>query len=295
MNILVTNNTFSFTGGSETYAYAVIAELVRQGHNVDAFTTGPVTMIGEEIRKLGVQIFYKTVPRKNYDFVIGSHTSTFEHLDQYIGKKIQTCHGIFPALEQPYRGIEHVAISKEVHDHIKTKGMTSTIIHNGVDCERFKPTKELNTKMKKILSLSHDQSVNQLLEQACRVAGIEFEWQNKYINPMINIEDKIQDADLVVTLGRGAYESMAAGRPVLIYDKRGYSGLPAVGDGILTLDNIDKALENNCSGRATKKEFTIASMVEEFKKYNPELGDQMRTYALENFNIETNMKKYLEL
>lgn len=295
MKILVTNNTYSFTGGSETYAYAVIAELKRKGHDVTAFTMGPCTMVAEKIREIGVPILYQTKPKDEYDLVIGSHTSTFEHLQHLTCKQIQTCHGIYPALEQPFKGVEHVAISKEVSDHIKSKGMKSTIIHNGVDCERFKPINSIRKRLTKVLSLSHDQAVNQQLHQACNMAGIKFEWQNKYINPMFNIEDKIQDADLVVTLGRGAYESMAAGRPVFIYDRRGYSGLPAIGDGLLTLDTIDKSLENNCSGRATKKSFTTKQIVEEFMKYNSSLGEQMREYALEHFNIDKNMDKYLSI
>jgi len=295
MKILVTNNTFSFTGGSETYAYSVIRELVSRGHEVDAFTTGPCTMIAGEIAKLGVKVYFKVVPEKEYDLIIGSHTSTFKHLEHFTCKKIQTCHGIYPELEQPYPGVEHVAISKEVYDHVLSKGYKAHLIHNGVNCERFSPRVPIREKLTKVLSLSHDQSVNDMLSKACSKLGVEFEWHNKYINPMFNIEDKILEADLIVTLGRGAYESMAAGRNVFVFDKRGYSGLPAIGDGILFKHNIDKSLENNCSGRATKREFTIDDIVNELRKYHKDNGRIMRDYALENFNIETQIDEYLSI
>lgn len=295
MRILVTNNTFSFTGGSETYAYAVIRELVSRGHDVDAFTTGPCTMIAGEIAKLGVKIYFKVVPDKEYDLIIGSHTSTFKHLEHFKCKKIQTCHGIYPDLEQPYPGVQHVAISKEVQHHLTYKGYESTLIHNGVNCDRFAPRVPIRKDLTKVLSLSHDQGVNSMLDEACKKLGVDFEWHNKYINPMFNIEDKIQEADLVVTLGRGAYESMAAGRNVLIFDKRGYSGLPAIGDGLLTMSNIEKSLEHNCSGRATKKEFTVDDIVNELRKYHKDNGKMMREYALKNFNIEHQIDKYLSI
>ena len=173
--------------------------------------------------------------------------------------------------------------------------MESTIIHNGVDVDRFSPIKPINTKLKKVFSLAHDQGVNQLTANACAKAGIEFEWHNKYINPIFDIEKKIQEADLVVTLGRGAYESMACGRPVFILDNRGYSGQGMVGDGLLTADTIDKSLENNCSGRAFKKRFTEAMVLEEFAKYDSSLGDYFRDYALKNFNMDIQLEKYLAI
>ena len=295
MKFIVSNNTFSFTGGSETYAYCLIHALKRHGYEVDAFTKGRITMVGDEIKKLGVNI-YTTPPHKEYDIALASHLSTTKYVYQVAKTSIQTCHGIYPALEQPDPNVTNlVAISKEVHNHIKGKGMESTIIHNGVDVDRFSPIKPINTKLKKVLSLAHDQGVNQLLQAACTKAGIEFEWHNKYINPIFDIESKIQQADLVVTLGRGAYESMACGRPVLILDNRGYSGQGMVGDGILTPEIMDISLENNCSGRAFKKSFHVDSVIAEFEKYNSALGDFSRDYALKNFNMDIQLEKYIAI
>jgi len=295
MKILVSNNTFSFTGGSETYAYCVIATLKKHGYDVDAFTTGPVTMVGDEVKKLGVKIF-TTKLNRGYDVALSSHLSTTQYTHQVANKSIQTCHGIYPELEQPDPNVTNlVAISQEVQTHIKSKGMESTIIHNGVDCDRFIPIKPINKKLKKVFSLAHDQGVNQLIANACAKVGVEFEWHNKYINPIFDIEKKIQEADLVVTLGRGAYESMACGRPVFILDNRGYSGQGMVGDGLLTPDTIDKSLENNCSGRALKLRFDEQMVLDEFAKYDDTLGDYFRDYALKNFNMDIQIEKYLGL
>ena len=295
MKFIVSNNTFSFTGGSETYAYCLIHALKRHGYDVDAFTTGPITMVGDEIKKLGVNI-YTNLPHKEYDIALASHLSTTKYMHQVAKTSIQTCHGIYPDLEQPDPNITKlVAISKEVYNHISAKNMCSVVIHNGVDCERFKPITTINNKLKKVFSLAHDQNVNKLIANVCKRIGVEFTWHNKYINPTFNIESKIQEADLVVTLGRGAYESMACGRPVLVLDNRGYSGQGMVGDGMLTSENIDKSLENNCSGRALKKKFNEAILIEELQKYNCELGEFSREYALDKFDINKQLSKYIEL
>ena len=295
MKILVSNNTFSFTGGSETYAYCLIHTIKKHGYDVDGFTTGPCSMVADEIKKLGVQIHTSQLPT-GFDVALSSHLSTTKYTLQVADKVIQTCHGIYPELEQPDNNVQYlVGISKEVQTHITNLGKESTLIHNGVDCDRFIPIKPINKKLKKVLSLAHDQGVNKLLQDACNKAGIEFEWHNKYINPIFDIESKIQHADLIVTLGRGAYEAMACGKLVFVLDNRGYSGQGMVGDGILTPDTIDKSLENNCSGRAFKRTFNIDSVVQEFEKYDSNLVEYFREYALKNFNMDIQLEKYLSL
>ena len=294
MKIVVSNNTLALQGGSESYAYCVIAALKKRGHDVDAFTTGPTIGTGDRIKELGVRLLTDRLYK--YDVAFSSHLSTTKWTHQQADISIQTCHGIYPDLEQPDPNVTKlVSISKEVQNHISNKGMESTMIHNGLDCERFKPIKPINNKLKKVFSLAHDQGVNRLIATVCQRAGIEFEWHNKFINPIFDIETKMLEADLVVTLGRGAYESMACGRAVIILDKRNYSKQGMIGDGILTPDIIDKSLENNCSGRALKRIFNEELLLDEFKKYDSGLGDFGREYALENFNIDIQIEKYLSL
>jgi len=94
-----------------------------------------------------------------------------------------------------------------------------------------------------------------------------------------------------VSLGRGAYEAMACGRNVLVFDSRHYMGL--LGDGFLTEENLEEAKRCNCSGRAFGKKFDVQSLIKEMKKYNPEQGDFNREHALENMNIQKQVERYL--
>jgi len=299
MNILVSNHTFGdIPGGSETYAYTFIKELVRQGHRVNAFCTRPVGKMAKLVNKLGVPVHRARPHKKEYDAIFASHTSTIKLLKQagVKGFYVQTCHGIYPELEQPYPGMDaYVAITKEVQDHLKRKGLNSIIIHNGVDCETFKPEKPINDSLKRVLSLCHSDEANNMVRIACKMAGIEYVEHNKYKNPVFNLHKAINEVDIVITLGRGAYESLACGRSVVIFDKRAYVGSRALGDGIIKSNNVDNYLINNCSGRYSNRDYTPELLVKEFEQYSKNLGSFGREYALKNLNIEHQVKKYLSL
>jgi hypothetical protein len=299
MNILVSNHTFGdIPGGSETYAYCIINELVKQGHRVGAFCTRPVGKMAKLVNKLGVPVHRARPFKKEYDLILASHTSTIKLLKRYgvKGFYVQTCHGIYPELEQPCPGMDaYAAITQEVKDHLMKKGYESTIIHNGVDCNLYKPASKINNKLTSVLSLCHSDDANNMVKIACRMTGVKYVEHNKYKNPVFNLHKTINEVDLVVTLGRGAYESLACGRSVVIFDKRAYVGSRSLGDGIIQKNNIDDYIINNCSGRYSNKDFTAESLAIEFSKYNSELGNFGREYAVSKLNIETQVHKYIAL
>lgn len=296
MNILVTNNTFGHIGGSETYAYTFIEELKKRNFNVDAMPGMTINgKIGEMVRGLGVDI--NPQPKhNNYDAVLGSHTSTMIKVKHLSCPIVQTCHGVYVEPEQPspYANI-YVSISDEVKNHLKNKGYESTIIYNGVNLDRFKPTKKINKELKVVLSLSQSQSLNNTLKRVCDSLGLQFKYRNKYSNPIFNIENEINEADLVVTLGRGAYESMACGRPVLVLDQRPYVSKSPIGDGMVTIDNINELMKYNCSGRLTNTVYSDQMIINEFKKYDHTIGEFLRVFAERELDIKKQVDKYLNL
>jgi glycosyltransferase involved in cell wall biosynthesis len=295
MDILVGNNTLANLGGSETYAYAFILELIKLGHNVEAFTGTNLGLVANKLKDLGVNCNI-TPSKKEYDVIFTSHTSTIYKIKNIEGLKIQTCHGVYHPLERPGNFIDkYVSISKEVYDSLITHNLNSTIIYNGIDCDRFKPVKTINNKLTKVLSLSQSEEVNSLIRKACEKLGITFIAHNKFINPVFNIEDVINEVDLVVSLGRGTYEAMACGRPVLILDKRPYINKPPIGDGLITPENIDLFIQNNCSGRYSNNVYNIDDIINEFLKYEVSLGQFSRNFALKELNIQTQVQKYLSL
>lgn len=297
MKILVANHHMKQLGGSETFTYTLIGELVHTGHNVDLFTFHP-GMISDKVEEdFGVRINQVCIPYNFYDLVLASHNTTIKYIYDSVNYDflIQTCHGIYPSLEQPSSHADkYVSISKEVHDYLfKSCGYESYVIWNGIDCKRFNPINPIRKKLKNILSLAQFDKANEKLTEASQILGVNFTIRNKFNNPIWNIEDEINKADLVVSLGRGAYEAMACGRAVLIYDSRNYS--KDYTDGMITPYNAAKVMENNCSGRSFRLSPSVDELVDEIKKYHFWFGDYLHTFALFNLNIKYQVKKYLNI
>lgn len=257
--------------GSKTWIDTMKKELELLGHNVTLYT--PNTNILD----------------MKFDLAIINHNSCLKQLTYLPCKKIFTSHGILPALEQPIKGADiYISVSEEVQQHLRELGYESTVIRNGIDCEIYKSTKPTNTTLKNVLFSSHYQgSALPIIKQACNELGLNLTIIGKG-NEVSNAIDYINDADLVIGLGRTAYESMACERNVIIYD---YNGA----DGFVTPETILDYRKNNCSGRYNKKFLSV----EEFKAmlfmYDNSLGKQLRNYILDNNNITQTVKQYLSL
>lgn len=289
INILLANNHLQKTGATENYTYDLALELKKQGHNVEyfAFDLGEVSDLME-----AEGIHYMT--KKKYDLILANHTSTVEHLHTH-GYIIQTCHAIAPALEQPSKyADEHVSVTQEVKEHVASAGYESKVIHNGVDCERFAPIRPINEKLTSVLSLCQSDEINVFLAECCEAYGVKFHTCNKHTDYVWKIEELINQADLVVGIGRSLYDAMACGRCVISYDNHGYMN-EALGDGYLTSDNFFESITRNCSGRVFRKKFTQEEFIAELQKYNPADGEWARECALEHLNISKVAESYLNL
>lgn len=286
-SILVANNHLERLGGSETFTYALIESLVELGYDVEYFTFSKGIVSNKIEKKLGIRFMTK----KNYDLILANHNTCVRYLSVY-GKIIQTCHGIYPKLEQPSKYADgYVAISNEVQDYLEIKGFKAKVILNGINCERFYPKIPINTKLKKVLSLCQSETANKMLSDVCVDMNIEFTTLNKYVNGIWNVENEMNQADLVVGLGRSAYEAMACGRAVLIFDNRPY--FTSYSDGYVKKEMLQESLYNNCSGRRFKKVFDSEDLKKSFLKYDSEDGTYLRQFALENLNIKSQIKEYL--
>ena len=289
MRILVATNHLNSLGGTETYTYALIAELKSRNFEVQYFTFQK-GLVSDKIEK-DLDVNFMSYGR--YDLILANHNTCVNELYSK-GSIIQTCHGIYPKLEQPSpRADFYVAISKEVKNHLRKLGYLSIVILNGVDCTRFSLKNEPDTNLKKILSLSQSVEVNKLLKKISKENNWELQTINKFEDKIWEIELVINDVDLVIGLGRSAFEAMACGRPVVIYDHRPYS--EPYGDGYLTKEKLDESIKNNCSGRRFKKNFSEEKLREEIKKYSAEDGKDLRAYAHLNLNIQTKPEQYFRV
>lgn len=287
MNILVANHHLERVGGTETFTFTIIEELLRRGNNVEYFTF----FKGEVSERIEKDLNVSFMSKDKYDLILANHNTCVRFLSSK-GKIIQTCHGIFPRVEQPSKYADaYVAISEEVSTHLRKLNYDSTIIHNGINCDRYKPFKKTEKKLTNILSLTHSREANRKIEDACLALNLNFKKHNKYKNPVWDLENLINEADLVVGLGRSVYEAMSCGRAVVVFDDRSYFN--SYSDGYMTPERTDLCIKNNCSGRYSKKEFNTDDLIRTFSKYDSKDGELLREYALENLNIRHQVDKYL--
>ena len=215
-SILVATNHLETLGGSETYTYALAEELKNQRFKVDYFTFQKGTVSDQLEKKLNVQF----MQQKKYDLILANHYTCVNHLHKR-GFVLQTCHGIYPELEQPSpRAHGYVAISQEVKEYLRKKNLESKVILNGINTDRYKSTRPLHNDVRTVLSLCQSDEANQIIEASCNALGVDFTTLNKFKNPTWHVENVINNADLVIGIGRSAYEAMACGRPVIIFDHR---------------------------------------------------------------------------
>ena len=287
-NILVANNQLDKFGGSETFTFAIIEELKRRNFNVEYFTFKK-GKTSNYIEKLGVPFSSK----KKYDLILANHNTCVQHLHKK-GIIIQTCHGIYPDLEQPSIFADsYVSITEEVKKHLEKNGFKSTTILNGINFRRYNIKNPISKKIKTILSLTQSETANLKIKEVCRTLNLEYLELNKNNKSSWHVENFINKADLVFAIGRSAYEAMACGRPVIIYDERHY--FEAAGDGYLTLENFDNFVLNNCSGRTLKLKFSYKDLINEIKKYKESDSILLRQKADKVLNIQNKVDDYLHI
>jgi hypothetical protein len=299
MKILIGNNHLDTMGGSETYTYTLASTLLSLGHSVEIMLGNPnrVGMMSNKIKsELGVTV---EVLSDNYDIVLLNHNTTVDRFFKFnLNSKTvvhQICHGTIPNEEQPYlkHNIKYISISEEVATHLKTTySKDSVIVRNLIDVNLYDLT-EINETPKKMYSLAQSDTMNHILNVICDEMGIEFSCNNKLTNSVLSVVERIRPSDIVVSLGRGCYESMAMGKNVLILDMRPY--MPGYMDGMVDNNNFIDFIKNNCSGRFNKIKIDINLIKNEINKYDRNQGLKNRNLINEYFNSVDLTKKMLDL
>lgn len=262
--ILITNNHLAHMGGTETWVLTMARHLSKE-HEVGVFTH--VKGFVSDLLKDHID----DNPR-GYDLALINH-NTCNKVDAKF--KIFTSHGTVPELEKPPQGLEYydidyfVAVSENVSRH----HYIPKIIKNPIDTELFKPTSPIGEHPTRVLGITQGKipNINMLPVRRDRDDMVE----------------RINKADLVVSMGRGALEAMSCGRPVITWDNRPYWGQR--GDGYL--DDLSK-LTGNVAGEYTRTEIDWFT---EINKYKPEHGQRNREYILKHHDVNKIAKEYLDI
>lgn len=233
--------------------------------------------LGNELSKFNeVSYFnYPQEPDDNFDFVFCSH-----YLPKTKSKTIFYSHGIVEE-EQMRKADICLSGSQEVKDFWLNKlGIDSTVLPQPINKGIFLPPKKLE---------------NILIIRRYPVGFEPFAYLFNHYTVSVSrfdipIEEQIKKVDLVISVGRGALESMSYGKPVLVAGARYYMG--AIGDGYLDKDKIQRSSLFNFSGRAFKLPITNEFLVEEIKKFNPNDSKLVFDFSLE-YTVDNFVKKLI--
>lgn len=255
--------------GTESWTYAMAIELSKE-HEVIVWSP----LLGKMAQKLteqGIEVV-RDDP-KEYDFAIVNHNAFWDKVKE---PKVFTSHSKIFDIEKPPETNNWVGVNEYIGERV---------IRNGVDLERFHNT-EINETCKNILLLSNPnysqgkEFVKNVLK-GYNVITIEEE--------RFDIENLIKQADLVISLQRGAIESLAMGKNVIYADWREYDKY-LMGYDIITEDNYE--LFKTGQMRANIKPITSGQLLEMVKQYNPKRN--LRHLIEKDFNIKLTAKQYLQ-
>lgn len=291
MKILLMSPWQEFFLGTETHIYAMAQELKELGHEVSVFTFLK-KVSWEFLRNLDIELLEDEVPDR-FDLAIINGNNCFVKVPKS-AFKIFISNGTVPSVEYPIPGADaYVSISEEVQHNLKKHDYPTVIIPNGINHDRFYSTKKISKKLKTVLLLNNQMKQDwqdfHTINNVCNKMGIALipvglgfgttQWE---------VERLINETDLVLSMGRGIYESMACGRNAIII---GYGRIV----GLVENKTYPEFIKFNCASRVVHPLITEENLTSEFKKYNQSQGEKNRKLSLKYNNIKNTIQNFLDL
>jgi len=275
MKILITNHSLNSYGGTETWTITMGEELERLGHTVHVYPADGRDNITP----------FDRYDESHYDLALVNHNICLEEFRDAdnIDRIIFTSHGVIPDLEQPVNGADfYVSISEEVRDNLTEQGYDSAIIRNPIDMDKFKPTREINSKLSNVVFMSNYQGdALKTIQRACEGLNLRVWGKDNQTNDVVS---EFNWADLVIGLARTAYEAMSMNRNVIIYDHNG-------ADGFASPESVFDYRKKNCSGRTNAYRLDADDLENFFSGYDPDL--KMRPYIRFEHDVKNIVEQYL--
>lgn len=295
MIILLTNHHLDNFAGSELFTLGLAEELLRRKYSVYVYS--PIFgSVAKKMEQIGIVVTdnLTSLSEISFDIIHAQHNVT-AILARSIFPDVPMVfmsHGLLPELEQvpsiDLGILQYIAVSEEIMEHMQLDFAINkdriNIVRNFVDFNKFKITKPVNKKLLNVLIISNHFSddLKHLVQSVTEELRLNLVHIGLPDNPVDNVEDYINDSDLVITLGRGALESMACGRNVIIYDMHG-------GDGMVTEENFYDLRRNNFSGRRKAIQYNYEDLKSELLKYDFNRGYVLRDLILKENSIEKNV------
>jgi hypothetical protein len=288
---IVTSSSSLDLSGVPTFTLTMYHELVKRGHQV--------TVYSPEGGKLETEMnVVKNIDEVLLpDVIIAQHNLCADSLKKAFPNipLLFYSHGILPEPEQPpkFPTDWYLAINEEVQKNLLDKGIPAkkiSIVRDFINTDRFVSTKPLHEKIEQVLFISNYKKWKNFktVDAACKKLGVKLVCFGSPYGRNYKIEEAINEADLVISWGRGILEAMSCGRAALSFDR-------FEGDGYITSEAYLEARKNNFSGRIFKYAFTGDMLAEEMLKYDPNCSEVNRGLIMKYHNAVSGVDQILEI
>lgn len=273
MKILISVHNFDELRGQQTFIGALINQWVTDDITIFSPHKGKVA----DIYDIEVVNYLD----KEYDFILMfNYFYDFEKSNAY---KVYYCNDANAPFSEfdLYKVDKFICISEEIQHKMKIEGIEADIIRNGINTNKFLNINPVNDKLKRIMLYNYISDVDlKTLERVCDKNKIFLDKRfMTFGNRKFWIERKINNFDLIISVGRGCYEAMSCGREVLIWGQYGMDGLASEG--------FDEFLKCNCSGRSKRMVQISGDLLFSYlKKYSKEKAIKNREIIINKMNIE---------
>lgn len=275
----------NFFGGVQTWSLTMYRALKKLDHEISFFTHS------SKINKTYETLSF--IRNGAFDLILCSSNVTLNDIKEFKGKKVFISHGVLPKLEQPIVGADiYIAVSEEIAENCKIKGFpVHKIIRNPIDCDRFYFS-GCGRELKTIAFFDRRRSfkfIHELKKKGFNIIEIGDP-------PTISPEEHMGSANLIVALGRRAYEAMAMGKNVIVSGNNSGRSDMEVMDGFVDNDTFFKFRRNNLSGRHNQIQVSsVEIFLKELEKYDQKQGISNRNLIFTYNNNENIAKQFLEL
>ncbi|MBQ8473058.1 MAG: hypothetical protein IJ501_06105 [Bacilli bacterium] len=303
--ILLTNFNMVNYSGSELDTLEIAKYFLEKGYLVDIFTLKKgnplINLINKDIKVITPNEI--NLLSKSYDLIWAHHYPLLDYI--LFALKIKSNYIFYISLSafDPYESIPIYhnslsligAITNEVKNKLIEEGVDEENIFlfpNYATKEYFDYQEKPSSEIKRICIVSNHVPLElQELKGLGKKEGIEVDiFGLQFVEKLIDM-NILASYDIIISIGKTIYSSLAMGKPSYVYDLFG-------GYGYITKENIEKAFNYNFSGRGFGKKLTAQEILNDLKEnYINSLKDlkYLKEYARTNFNFSNNMQEILKI
>jgi hypothetical protein len=325
MRILLANQTLALLAGSETWTATLAEQLKKAGHQVTCFSP-QLGIISQRLEDAGIRcvdnlpssdaarpfsIVLEPKADLDFDFIIANHHDITKTLRERFPDKtiVATVHGVLHKAKGP-RGEEviapehpavgmadiFVAVSEEVQAKLAADyGISAVIVRNFFDAKHFTPKRApAPGKPKQILINTNYADKNdheiKILKEVANHYGAKLAAVGQNFTQTADTRRAIEDADVVLGMGRSVLEGVAMGRLGIVHGRWGTGG-------VVNEKNVPTLRACNFSGRNSGGDFwTAERFIEEIDaNYNPAVMAWGTDYVRREHNVVKAAEEYVTL